>query len=99
MFNSIIHGLGNKGCSACDGLISIAPNGDVLPCASFDDSVGSFLSEDFRALWQAAKTVRYRDKDFAHSKCKKCEYFGICNGACPLYWRHTGYDELLRTAS
>ena len=41
MFNSIIHGLGNKGCSACDGLISIAPDGAVLPCASYDDPVGN----------------------------------------------------------
>ncbi|MCU0599633.1 MAG: radical SAM protein [Desulfobacterales bacterium] len=93
MFNAIVHGLGNKGCSACDGLISIAPNGEVLPCASYDDSVGNFLEEDFDALWQSPKARYYREKRFAHPKCRLCEHFHICNGACPLYWRQMGYDE------
>ncbi|NIS63718.1 MAG: radical SAM protein, partial [Gemmatimonadales bacterium] len=40
MFNPVAHGLGNKGCSACDGLLSVAANGAVLPCASYDEPVG-----------------------------------------------------------
>jgi len=94
MFNSILHGLGNKGCSACDGLISVAANGDVLPCASYDDSVGSLLEEDFKTIWQSDKARKFRDKAFAHPKCQRCEDFHICNGACPLYWRQVGFDEL-----
>ncbi|MBD3239560.1 MAG: radical SAM protein, partial [Chitinivibrionales bacterium] len=43
LFNTVANGLGNKGCSACDGLLSVAPNGDVLPCASVADSVGNLL--------------------------------------------------------
>ncbi len=94
MFNSIVHGLGNKGCSACDGLISVAPNGDVIPCASYDDSVGNLLKTNFDAIWQSAKAINYREKNLAHPECKKCEYFHICNGACPLYWRQVGFGEL-----
>jgi len=94
MFNTILHGLGNKGCSTCDGLISIAPNGDVLPCASFDDSVGNILETDFHAIWQSGKAKMYRDKSLAHSECKRCEQFYICDGACPLYWRQMGFSEL-----
>jgi radical SAM protein with 4Fe4S-binding SPASM domain len=95
MFNSIVNGLGNKGCSACDGLISIAPSGEVLPCASYDDSVGNFLEDDFDALWQSPKARYYREKRFARPNCKSCEHFHICNGACPLYWRQMGYDEFV----
>ncbi len=95
MFNSIVHGLGNKGCSACDGLISVGANGDVLPCASCDDSVGNFLEKDFTSIWQSEKAKKYRDKRFAHPHCRECENFHICNGACPLYWRQVGFDELL----
>lgn len=94
IYNTITHGLGNKGCSACDGLISIAPNGDVLPCASFDDSVGNFLNESFRDIWDSVSAKKYRDKDYAPSVCKDCENFHICNGTCPLYWREMGLSEL-----
>lgn len=94
LFNSIPHGLGNKGCGACDGLISVAPNGDVLPCASFDDSVGNLLTQGFEAVWQGEKARRYRDKGLAPAGCRDCEDFHICNGACPLYWREMGCAEL-----
>ncbi len=94
IFNTIVHGLGNKGCSACDGLLSIAPNGDILPCASYDESVGNLLLENFNDIWKNKKVVFFRDKTLAHDICKKCEHFPICNGACPLYWRKKGYMEL-----
>jgi radical SAM protein with 4Fe4S-binding SPASM domain len=94
MFNSILHGLGNKGCSACDGLISIAPNGDIIPCASYDDSVGNLLKNDFDTIWQSDNAKMYRRKDLAYPECKDCENFHICNGACPLYWRQMGFGEL-----
>jgi len=94
MFNSVVHGLGNKGCSACDGLISIAPNGDVLPCASYPESVGNLLRQPFDDVWQSARALAFRRKQLAPSACKGCENFHICNGACPLYWQHVGCDEL-----
>jgi len=94
MFNSVAQGLGNKGCSACDGLISVAPNGDVLPCSSCADSVGNLLKESFEQVWQSRKAVKYRKKAFAHPECQACEEFYICNGACPLYWNNKGFDEL-----
>lgn len=99
MFNSVAYGLGNKGCSACDGLLSIAPNGDILPCSSFADSVGNLLKENFSAIWDSQKAKNYRGKNLAHPVCKKCEDFSICNGACPLYWQHLGFDELKKIRS
>lgn len=94
MFNSILHGLGNKGCSACDGLLSVAPNGDVLPCASYDDPVGNLLNSSFKSIWHNIKCTHYRNKGEAHEFCKGCKDFRFCNGACPLYWRSQGYGEL-----
>ncbi|MCK5058274.1 MAG: radical SAM protein [Candidatus Aminicenantes bacterium] len=94
MFNSIAYGLGNKGCSTCDGLLSVAANGDILPCSSFADSVGNLLTDDFSYTWESQKAKNYREKYLAHPVCKECEDFSICNGACPLYWRHFGFAEL-----
>ncbi len=94
MFNPITAGLGNHGCSACDGLISIAPNGDLIPCASYDDSLGNLLETDLTTLWNSPRAEGYRDKALAHPQCRQCDQFDICNGACPLYWREMGFDEL-----
>jgi radical SAM protein with 4Fe4S-binding SPASM domain len=94
MFNPIVHGLGNKGCSACDGLLSVGANGDVIPCASYDESVGNLLKEDVLDVWQSDRARSFRGKFLAHRECRSCEYFRVCNGACPLYWRTIGFDEL-----
>ncbi|MAF67574.1 MAG: radical SAM/SPASM domain-containing protein [Planctomycetes bacterium] len=94
MFNPVIHGLGNKGCSACDGLISIGANGDVIPCASYDESVGNILEEGVDRIWKGRRATEFREKFLAHPQCRDCENFHICNGACPLYWRHMGFGEL-----
>ena len=95
MFNPVVHGLGNKGCSACDGLISVAANGDVLPCASYDRSVGNLLEQGVDDVWAGGLAASFRDKELAHPQCRACDSFAVCNGACPLYWRHMGFDELV----
>lgn len=95
LFNPVAHQLGNKGCSACDGLISVAPDGSILPCSSCDDPVGNLLTQDVEDIWNSEKALWYRDKLFAHDQCKtSCEEFEVCHGACPLYWRQVGFGEL-----
>jgi radical SAM protein with 4Fe4S-binding SPASM domain len=96
MFNTVTNELGNKGCAACDGLISVAPNGDVLPCASYDQSVGNLRKSSFAKIWKGAEATFFRDKKFAHEICQQCDSFAVCNGACPLYWRNSGYEELVK---
>jgi len=95
MFNPIAHGLGNKGCAACDGLLSVSPTGDVLPCSSFDRGVGNLLAEDFRSIWWSDAAEYYKQKCYAHPVCRECPDFLFCDGACPLYWQTQGYGELL----
>ncbi len=94
MFNPVAQGLGNKGCSACDGLLSVAANGAVLPCASYDEPVGNILHEPLLNIWRSERAIQFRQKFLAHPQCRSCEHFQICNGACPLYWREMGFDEL-----
>ena len=48
LFNPLADGLGNKSCAACDGLLSVAPNGDVLPCSSYPQPVGNLLQAGLR---------------------------------------------------
>lgn len=94
LFNPIVHELGNKGCAACDGLISVASNGDLLPCSSYDRPVGNLLEESFQTLWQSDEAVRFRGKAHAPERCQTCDRLALCNGACPLYWRAMGCSEV-----
>ncbi|MBN2875941.1 MAG: radical SAM protein [Spirochaetales bacterium] len=95
MYNPIARGLGNKSCAACDGLLSVSPSGDVLPCSSWPEPVGSLIEDGFRAVWFSDKAAWFKEKRYAPDECRACSSFTACQGACPLYWRYAGYDELL----
>jgi radical SAM protein with 4Fe4S-binding SPASM domain len=86
LFNPAAYGLGSPSCSAADGLLSIAPDGGVLPCSSFEQGVGNLLREDFDAVWNRRSAKYWRNKEFLPPGCKACEYAALCCGACPLYW-------------
>jgi len=94
LFNPVAHKLGNKGCSACEGLLSIDPYGRLLPCSSWREPIGNLLQDGFHKLWQSKQARRLREKRFAHPTCRQCDQFALCHGACPLYFRVHGYDEL-----
>lgn len=94
IFNPIPHRLGNKGCAACDGLLSVSPTGDVLPCSSWPEPVGNLFTDGFRAVWESARGRWLRAKQFAPGLCRGCRDFALCQGGCTLYWNHFGYDEL-----
>ena len=90
LFNPVAHGLGSQSCSAAEGLLSVAPDGQVLPCSSFEQGIGNLVQEDFDAIWNR-RTARYwRDKEFLPPGCQDCDMVDICCGACPLYWDEQG---------
>ena len=90
LFNPAAHGLGSQGCSAADGLLSIAPDGQVLPCSSFEGGIGNLLNEDFATIWNRREARYWRNKDFLPPGCKDCDLADLCCGACPLYWDEQG---------
>jgi radical SAM protein with 4Fe4S-binding SPASM domain len=94
IFNPVAEGLGHKGCAACDGLLSVAPNGDVLPCSSLAEPVGNLLREPFADIWRSDRARYYQERGYAHQVCRTCGLFELCDGACPIYWRSMGYAEL-----
>jgi radical SAM protein with 4Fe4S-binding SPASM domain len=87
--------LGSKSCACVDGLISINPSGELLPCSSFERGIGDLLHRPFNEVWHS-RTARYwRRKEFVPPVCQRCEIRDICCGACPLYWDERGsFEEL-----
>ncbi len=100
LFNPVAHGLGGKSCAAADGLLSVAPNGDVLPCSSFEQGIGNLLHEDFDMIWNRRAARYWREKEFLPPGCRECEHADLCCGACPLYWdEQGGFAELENQSS
>ena len=95
MFNPIQAGLGSKSCACVDGLISVNPAGQVIPCSSFEQGIGDLLHQPFQKVW-FSRTARYwRRKEFVPPVCERCAIRDICCGACPLYWEQRGgFGEL-----
>ena len=95
LFNPVAHGLGSQSCSAADGLLSVAPDGSVLPCSSFGQGVGNLLHEPFDEIWNRRAARYWRNKEFLTPGCRNCDLAHLCCGACPLYWDERGnFSEL-----
>jgi radical SAM protein with 4Fe4S-binding SPASM domain len=90
LFNPVAHGLGSQSCSAADGLLSIAPDGSVLPCSSFARGVGNLLHQSFESVWNQRSARYWRNKEFLPPGCRDCDLAQLCCGACPLYWDERG---------
>ena len=95
LFNPVTHGLDSKSCACADGLLSVAPDGEVLPCSSFESGLGNLLRRPFAEVWGGPQARYWRDKHFLPPACHACSMSHICCGACPLYWdAHGGFAEL-----
>lgn len=94
LFNPLAAGFGNKGCSACEGLLSVDPKGNLLPCSSWPEPLGNLLDEGFNSVWFNKRSGWIRGKEAAPSACKECRHFAACQGACPLYFNAHGCEEL-----
>ncbi len=94
VYNPIARGLGNKSCAAMDGLLSVSPAGDVLPCSSFPLSMGNLLRQSFREVWFSDQARKLKGKEHAPARCAECQSFRACQGACPLYWQRMGTAEI-----
>jgi radical SAM protein with 4Fe4S-binding SPASM domain len=94
LYNPLARGLGNKNCAACDGLLSVNPRGDVLPCSSWDEGVGNLLAEGFSKVWFGERAASLKNKEYAPAECRACPAFAACQAACPLYWSYAGYGEI-----
>jgi len=95
IFNPVLHGLGAKACACVDGILSVDPAGQVLPCSSFESGIGSLLDQPFERIYRGRAAGYWRKKRFVPPACSGCADVDVCAGACPLYWDAAGsFDEL-----
>lgn len=80
--------LGMKRCTAGVSNMCIEPDGSVLPCQSYYESLGNILSDDWGAIWNHSTLAGIRERKWIDPKCDGCEELEICGGGCPLYLKN-----------
>lgn len=71
-------------CGAARMTCSIAPNGDLFPCAFLMDGekAGNIRDSSLASLWREAPLFkRYRKREV--EECLTCSHYGNCHGGCP----------------
>lgn len=77
----------SAGCPAGHTLISIAPNGDIYPCAALTNEkykIGNMLTDDLAKLWKENETLQNLRgiKQHITGKCQNCAKLDVCRGGC-----------------
>jgi len=86
-FNPIESGLGVKGCTAARYNMCVEPDGSVLPCQSYYQSLGNILTDAWPSIWESDLSVSIRERRYAPEACRACDLLATCGGGCPLYIR------------
>jgi radical SAM protein with 4Fe4S-binding SPASM domain len=87
--------LGVKGCTAALYNMCIEPNGDVIPCQSYYQSLGNILSAKWNSIWNHELSIHLREHKGILEKCMKCSLLRECGGGCPLAMKTMGKNEEL----
>jgi len=77
-------GLNVKGCTAALYNMCIEPDGNVIPCQSYYESLGNILEAPWDSIWNHKLALRLRERKFIPLPCETCGLLAVCGGGCPL---------------
>ncbi len=97
--NPINLGLGIKQCTACSINMAVEPDGTVLPCQSYYQSLGNILTDPWDKIWDHELCKAIRERKYLDGKCVECKIANVCGGGCPLSKEHGDYVCLDRHSS
>jgi radical SAM protein with 4Fe4S-binding SPASM domain len=82
--------LGVKACTAALYNMCIEPNGDVIPCQSYYQSIGNILKDPWNNIWNHELSINLRERKDIPEKCSVCSLVTECGGGCPLMLKTIG---------
>ena len=82
--------LGVKGCTAAMYNMCIEPNGDVIPCQSYYQALGNFLTTPWTRIWNHELSIHLRERKGIPERCSACALVKECGGGCPLEMKTKG---------
>ena len=93
-FNPLQLDLGVKGCTAALYNMCVEPNGDVIPCQSYYQSLGNLLEKPWKEIWEHPLSLSLRNRTNIPKGCKNCDYLPECGGGCPLARDHQNIQPI-----
>ncbi len=84
--------LGVKGCTAALYNMCIEPDGSVLPCQSYYQSLGNILTDSWESIWNHDLCLYIREHHYIDERCKSCVLLKECGGGCPLF-KHSEFTS------
>jgi radical SAM protein with 4Fe4S-binding SPASM domain len=79
--------LGVKGCTAAAYNMCVEPDGSVIPCQSYYQSMGNLLTDPWESIWNHELALWLRERRFTPDVCQACPVLSECGGGCPLALR------------
>ncbi|HEY9077419.1 MAG TPA: radical SAM protein [Anaerolineaceae bacterium] len=83
-FDPMMLDLGIKGCTAALYNMCIEPDGSVIPCQSYYQSLGRLLETPWKNIWEHPLARALRLRENLPEGCKECAFVNECGGGCPL---------------
>jgi len=83
-FDPVLLELGVKGCTAALYNMCIEPDGSVLPCQSYYQSLGNLRTDPWESIWNHDLAIYLRERKFVPEPCTDCGLLPECGGGCPL---------------
>lgn len=83
-FDPVQMDLGVKGCTAGLFNMCVEPDGGVIPCQSYYQTVGNITYDDWDKIWNHELCISLRERKFLPEKCSGCALVNECGGGCPL---------------
>ncbi len=83
-FDPVMLELGVKGCTAALYNMCVEPDGSVIPCQSYYQSLGNLLYDPWDAIWNHELAVSLRERRDVPLACQTCALLVECGGGCPL---------------
>jgi radical SAM protein with 4Fe4S-binding SPASM domain len=83
-FDPVQMELGVKGCTAARYNMCVEPDGTVIPCQSYYQSIGNLLSDPWESIWNHDLAKSLREHRNLPQGCVSCALLSECGGGCPL---------------
>ncbi len=83
-FDPVEMDLGVKGCTAALFNMCIEPDGSVIPCQSYYESLGKLMQDPWKSIWEHPLSLKLRSRSELPQKCTGCSFINECGGGCPL---------------
>lgn len=83
-FDPVDQDLGVKGCTAALYNMCLEPDGSVLPCQSYYQSLGKIHELPWEKIWNHELCLELRERKHLPDKCAHCLIQQQCGGGCPL---------------